>query len=408
MTKANTPSSSSSFPQSSTERVDTVAPSRRPSNSQARRTSCWVIAPTPVAAWVTGPLQTCYRGGHRPTCGEPPCAWRWPARLWTSILTSYSRPGDRVLITDAGNGIAVRTGLSLDRQITARVPNRTTRADLHLELLEEHSRDAQRQTILFDDRPWPSWRAPASPASSPTESARQPGSAARGREGAQGPWPQHPVDLMVIAAPCPADDPHTSQNAYRSPDELAANTSDVGDGNALNEAGSEGESVPQDAVLAAQVRLLSQRAHLVRAGGLIVVLTRITPDRDGAIDRLGPLIEHARSLGLRYLQHVPVLHTDLRHGQFTGGFGPDDPAWSLIGHDSVTPAYWQEQPSQDPTRLPYVGPVGEPHLHMPIHSDVVVFQVDERTEGQQHELAAEDENFDGRNGLEGRTGAGAQ
>jgi hypothetical protein len=339
--------------------------------------------------------------------GEPPCAWRWPARLWTSILTSYSRPGDRILITDAGNGTAVRVGLSMDRQVSARVPSRTVRADLHLELLEEHPPAIQRQTFLFDDPSRHSVAAPSTTTGTGTDSSSRAGDRL-----AETPWPQQvlgdPVDLLIIPPPCPADEPRLLLNSYRASDDVAATDPPPGHAGTTGaqstvradgvgaQAETDQSPEPQDAVLASQLRLLTDRAALVRAGGLVVVLTRLTPSRDEAIDRLAPVIAHARSLGLRYLQHVPVLHADLREGRFRPGFGPDDPAWSLDNGDPDYLARWRELPPRHPLTSTGVGPTGNPHLHMPIHSDVLAFQVDVLPDSEHDDRSAgQDEKVSG-------------
>lgn len=177
---------------------------------------------------------------------------------------------------------------------------------------------------------------------------------------------RHPVDLLLIPPPCPADQPAPIHLAPLQGVPVEA-PSPAGDGGG-------------DAVLRFQRQMLSQRVGLVRSGGVVVVVTRMTPSRDGAIDRIGPVITQARSLGLRYLQHVPVVHADLRQGRFHPAYGPDDPAWHLNLTDQGDLATWHRLGLRHPASSDGVGPTGEPRLHMPIHSDVLVFYRDTDTD----------------------------
>lgn len=331
----------------------------------------WVIAPTPVAVWTPGSLLPCFRRRHRPGFGEPPCAWRWPTRLWESVLAAYSRPGDRVLVTDGADGTPVRVAVGMQRRIVARIPSRLQRAGLYLELLEDQPRRVRRQIVLFGDQP----ASHAALASSDAASATTSGTAGPGLQ-----WPakalRNPVDLLVIPPPCPADQPAPgSTTADHNGSHIHAATGSVplgpGAASARDSAGA-GAGVG-DASLAWQLEVLAARTALVRPGGVVVVVTRLTPAREGAVDRIGPVVARARSLGLRYLQHVPVVHVDLRDGRFQPAYGPDDPSWHLDLTDEHDLAEWWRLPLRHPASSDGVGPTGQPRLHMPIHSDALVF-----------------------------------
>jgi hypothetical protein len=100
------------------ESATSSAPEPSPSEPDAR--PGWPITLTPISVWITdGLLASCRRSGHCPSFGEPPCAWRWTASLWEAIITGYSRPGDRVRVSDAGDGTVVDVALAQGRQLTA-------------------------------------------------------------------------------------------------------------------------------------------------------------------------------------------------------------------------------------------------------------------------------------------------
>lgn len=290
----------------------------------------WVITPTPLSVWVTGGLLPCLRPGHRVGFGEPPCVWRWPATLWETIVTAYSRPGDRIRVSDAGDGTVIRLALTGDRQITAPVLNHRQRAGLRLTLLDDFPRRVRTRASLLADR----WSTPT------------PGEAA---------------DLLIVTPPCPDTDQPQTDPVQTDP--------------VQTEPGLDGSSsvTTTDAVLAYQLQALTRGAALVRPGGVVAVLTRITPDRDGAVDRIGPLVTHARSLGLRYLQHNPLIHATVTDGRLYPRFGPDDPGWHLPYPDDG-PAPWTWAPSE-PSSSGYGGPPAfvSPALHLPVHSDLIVF-----------------------------------
>src|SRR5205085_2165103 len=56
-------------------------------------------------------------------------------------------------------------------------------------------------------------------------------------------------------------------------------------------------------------------ARLLRAGGLLAVLTHSDWSTGALLDPTGPLVACAQNADLLYLQHIVALHTPLRHRQ---------------------------------------------------------------------------------------------
>jgi hypothetical protein len=291
----------------------------------------WVIAPTPVAVWLSGPLRSCPRDGHQPAFGEPPCAWRWPGQLWDSILTSYSRPGDLVLLADAADGRPLFHALDQGRRVHARIPSRSPRVAARRELRAGRGILDPREATVFSDRQ-PTGDRPH---------RKQGDSAARTSRG----WPDRAlrgqVDLMVLPPACPADQAVTPSSP--------------------------------EAADRWQHGVLAERCRLLRPGGVIAVLTRVTPDRAGAVERIRPLMAQAHALGLTYLQHNPVVHANVRASRLEPAYGWDDQTFAA---DVTDPTQYRVRPrllDHHPDSSHGAGPVDVPRLHMPVHSDLIVF-----------------------------------
>jgi hypothetical protein len=322
--------------------AESAAPTApEPSSSEQDARPGWPIAPTPISVWITdGLLPICRRSGHCPAFGEPPCAWRWTASLWEAIITGYSRPGDRVRVSDAGDGTVVDVALAQGRQITAPDHHRLPRTSIQRVLLGTFSRSTSGASLVAD------------------------------------PWVPHPSgdldDLLIISPPCPGDPTHSLSSIDTDGD-----TETPGD----VPAPSPTEETPEvtrpetemDAVLAFQMQAVTRGVDLVGPGGVVAVLTRITPHLDGAVDRIGPLIAHAQEVGLRYLQHNPIVHATVTAGRINPHFGPDDPAWHLPpSEDGSVPWRWAPHESAA-TGEDASAHSGDPALHMPVHSDLIVF-----------------------------------
>lgn len=303
----------------------------------------WPITPTPISVWVTdGLLPACRRSGHCPSFGEPPCAWRWTASLWGAIITGYSRPGERVRVIDAGDGTVIEVALAQGRQITAPDHSRLPRTSIQRALLSTFSRHTNGASLVAD------------------------------------PWAPHPSgdldDLMIISPPCPGDPMYSLNSTAIEGGRGAGTAGDILAPNPTEETpGDTSPLLTVDAVLAFQMDAVTRGIDLVRPGGVVAVLTRITPSRDGAVDRIGPLIAHAQEAGLRYLQHNPIVHATVTAGRINPHFGPDDPAWHLPpSEDGSVPWRWTPRESVA-TGEEASAHSGDPALHMPVHSDLIVF-----------------------------------
>lgn len=323
----------------------------------------WPLEPMPVSVWPCSPLRSCPTPSHRAGFGEPPCAWRWPADMWAAVIRHYAQPGDRVLISDAGPALpAVRAALDHGCTVVARVPSRVQRIGVRLDLNERTTRRRRhRDVVLFGGR--------SGPGPSPRSHRPLPVT-----------WPARarrtPADLMIIPPPCPDETaiptPWTCANEGRR--------RPVAAGHSWVEA-------PVDPVLRWQRQLIRDSLALLRPGGVVALLTRNTPHPEGMVDRLRPLTADGQQLGLTYLQHNVLVHATITGDRLLPASGADDRARSV---DLTTPAGYatwmrlgiDRHPIPEPgaTHLPEpqpgeIGPAGEPLLHMPVHTDLVVFTV---------------------------------
>lgn len=121
-----------------------------------------------------------------------------------------------------------------------------------------------------------------------------------------------------------------------------------------------------DRVLEKQLLALTGYSQRIRPGGVVAVLTRITPDPAGAADRIGPLIEQARALGLTYLQHHPVIHALVRDGRIGPTNSSDEPSQFSSGRGEGAAASFAERAEQGTARRSL--------LHRAVHSDLLVFR----------------------------------
>ena len=99
-------------------------------------------------------------------------------------------------------------------------------------------------------------------------------------------------------------------------------------------------------------------ARLLRVGGILVVLTHCDWPAGELVDPTGAVVASAQNADLLYLQHIVALHAPVRDGRFT--------AESLTAPD--TPA------AENQARTRHRASVrGLPEPHRRIHSDVLVF-----------------------------------
>jgi hypothetical protein len=261
-------------------------------------------APTPATVWACGPT---------PIDPDAP----WPTPLLTKIVTSFSEPGDRVVV--------------LTRPTTAPTP-------LHgpggADGLIDHA-----TTVEPDDELATALTAITNLVRRARVVRLEPDLTAGG--GASRPfW----ADLVGTPDNTPA--PELAALPGWPPD-AAPNRFDVASGDAdliITSIRPE----PSTDHASDHVTLLA--ARLLRVGGILAVLTHSDSPRGELVDPTGPVVASAQNADLLYLQHIIALHTPIHGGQF-------------IGH-----LHGAEAPTHDRThghRLP------APHHR--ISSDVLVF-----------------------------------
>jgi hypothetical protein len=251
-----------------------AADGNRTARSKARQSGS--PAPIPVSVWPVGPSHTtCTTPGctatvpGRPVAG-PPCAGRLPDRLWYRMVAAFSRPGDLVLVADAGTGAAVAACADFDRRVIARAATRTTRTRIRaLSALTARTGTTGEGVTVFGDAP-------------------------RRRTGRLAvTWPAHthrrPASLLLVPTPCTQD----RDGQYRGP------------------AGDQW-----------QRQVIADAVHLLHPGALIVAVTASscatsTSDARGFDDPTGRIITAAQALGLTYLQHIVAITAHLVDGHLT-------------------------------------------------------------------------------------------
>ena len=241
--------------------------------------------PTPASVWPSGPY---------PSDPDTP----WPRPVTAKIVTSFTRPGEHVLV--------LPWPVHPQTLAPAEVPD-----DIAAVVAIITSLKRQAAAIQPDNAP-----TPATPATAKTPPAGSPESG------------------------------HPSGNSRPRQADLVLTTVH-----------------PRDCRthLAEQVALLA--ARLLRAGGLLVVLTHCDWSDGTLLDPTGTIVTASQNADLLYLQHIVALHTPL----------PDRRPIALAGDGQVHPPHGQTVPSEA-TRGPR-----QPHRR--IHSDVLVF-----TQPHDHQL----------------------
>jgi hypothetical protein len=229
-------------------------------------------APTPATVWACGPT---------PLDPDTP----WPTPLLTKIVTSFSEPGDRVVV--------------LPRPTTAPTPpHRPGRADG----LIDHA-----TTVEPDDELATALTAITDLARRARVVRLEPDLTAGGR--ASRPfW----ADLVGTPDNTPAPEPAALPGW---PPDAAPNRFDVASGDtdliitSLRPEPSTDRASDHVALLA---------ARLLRVGGTLAVLTHSDWSRGELVDPTGPVVASAQNADLLYLQHIIALHTPIHGGQFVG------------------------------------------------------------------------------------------
>lgn len=291
-------------------RSATVATARRSTTASAG--TAGNETPTPATVWAPGP--------------DPIDASAvWPAPLIEQIATAFSAPGDTVLLVpwpDASTlaGALPERGLVGPGGVIDHAPDEPGTTELAAALDTLGGLDRTAHVVHVDPRTlartsasrpfWadliahdidrdndgPNRQSPTRPATQQTPSIhagddgpggavldrRSSGSRAMGtaakadRAGS--------ADLVITSLPLHPDD----------------NPGLAGDAEALMVAG-------RDLIAPAAARLL-------RAGGILVVLTHSDWSRGWLLDPTGPVVAAAQNADLLYLQHVVALHTPIRDG----------------------------------------------------------------------------------------------
>ncbi|MGH3573199.1 MAG: hypothetical protein ACRDUW_15420 [Pseudonocardiaceae bacterium] len=261
-------------------------------------------APTPATVWA---------------CGATPIDpdARWPTPIVTKIVTSFSEPGDRVVVLPWPTPLP-------------RPPHARGCADRLTDRAPQTDPDDQLATVLTTiedlDRTVRLLRVQAD------SIAHRPASPPFWADLLDGPNNPHTPE----PDPPPSDEPGPTSARF----DLAARDTELIITSLRPEHSADRTSD--------HVALLA--ARLLRVGGILAVLTHSDWSRDELVDPTGPIVACAQNADLLYLQHIVALHTPIHRGQFL-----------------------REPPSaQAPTRHP--APVrGLPAPHHRISSDVLVF-----------------------------------
>jgi hypothetical protein len=216
------------------------------------------------------------------TCGPTPIDphSRWPTPLVTTIVTSFSKPGGRVVllpwptIAAAAHTVIDHTG--------------APEPDPELATALTAITDLGRTVHVTHLEPPP---IPHGPASRPfwADLLRDPDNT-----GAPHPHERHPHP------------PHTT------PHQLDVKTRDTD--MIITSLRPEHNKTRASAPLRDHIALLA--ARLLRPRGILVVLTHSDWSHGELIDPTGPIVASAQNADLLYLQHIIALHTPIRGGEF--------------------------------------------------------------------------------------------
>jgi hypothetical protein len=300
-------------------------------------------APTPVSVWPVGPLRACATPGCATSPGAAPCAGQLPDRLWYRMVAAFSRPGDLVLVADAGTGAAVAACADFDRRVIAHVATRDARNRVRARALAAgHDTPAR---ALFGDSP-------------------------RTRTGRLAvTWParthRRPASLLIVPSPCTTSS-HPHHEAPARPGAEPACPGRPTDGPAHR------VSDPLDLTDDAwQRQVIADAVHLLHPGALIVAITAGThpaPGTGAFDDPAGRIINAAHEAGLSYLQHIVAVHADLSDGRLTL---PD----ALTTSAPTAPSAPTDRPASTRTAADGAAAAGSGPRHRRAHLDLIVLTV---------------------------------
>jgi hypothetical protein len=239
----------------------------------------------------------------------------WPAPILTKIITSFSKPGDRVILlpwpTTTPQPLPAPVGIGGP---TDRTP--TGEPDDHLTTALTAIEDLDRTATVIHLQPDPT--------------ASEPASRPFWADLLQTPEAPHPSGTH----PRPEPTPDTAANRL----DTTTGTTDLIITSLRPEHSGDRTSD--------HITLLA--ARLLRLGGILTVLTHSDWSSGELLDPTGTVVASAQNADLLYLQHIIALHTPIRRGHF-----------------HLPPAL-HEAPA------PHHAP-GQPPPHHRISSDVLVF-----------------------------------
>jgi hypothetical protein len=231
-------------------------------SAPTRHHTVWT-GPIPATVWACGPIPL-----------DPNA--RWPTGILTKIVTSFSAPGDRIILLHC----PAPTGGLTDHG--AAVQSDAEDAELAAALAAINDLHRTPRVIHFQPT------ATASGSTSPPLCA----------------------DLLSSSP----DSPHPPRT-----DPLPGSTADAAAIH-LDTANADADLVitsldSQHSGPCVSDHMTLLAARLLRAGGVLAVLTHSDWSKGELFDPTGPLVACAQNAGLLYLQHIIALHAPLRHRQ---------------------------------------------------------------------------------------------
>ncbi len=227
-------------------------------SAPTRHHTVWT-GPIPATVWPCGPLPT-----------DPDATW--PTTILTKIITSFSAPGDQIVLLHN----PARTGGLMDH-------SPAVESDAEVATALAAIKDLHRTSQVIHWEP----TATASTSSSPLSGADQ---------------------LITLDSP---DFPRTDPLPGSTPDVAATH---------LDTTTADADLIitslpPQHSGPCPTDHITLLAAHLLRVGGILAVLTHSDWSSGELLDPTGHLVACAQNADLLYIQHIVALHTPVHCGQ---------------------------------------------------------------------------------------------
>lgn len=297
----------------STTRVSPGKPAKAATDTSRARSHGTAASPTPATVW---------------TAGAAPIDLdaTWPSSLLDRIVTSFSKPADRVVLLDWPTSRHPRPTLGVvgANGVIDRTPGTESDSELaeSVAVVERLDRTVRVERIPFDSESTglayrPFWADPVG--------STDPDAATDHRA------PEATVDVSLVDTPTDPGDDADLMVAILPPQLLSDHSADF---------------------------VALHAARRLRVGGTLVVLTHCDWTSGELTDPTGAVVTAGQNADLLYLQHIVALHTRVRDGRFD---------LSGITADTV--------PTDDrDTRARHRATVrGLPAPHRRVHSDVLAF-----------------------------------